>query len=844
MSSVSETFEFDEVKYRADHKNLPLPTLRAKLKELDESETNHKVGLRSSLMAVVFTAGVSLVGTAYTGRHLYIIDQKQKILKEILRQRSDEESAPAATRSNTTSAWSKKWEQHVARRSTETSSDRDSTKANNSSDSDSNLGSEGSSRVLSPVAHKVANPFNQSTLNTTTHSRNRPTPSPHPDPTPASPPAQQTNPFSNVESSTRQQFRNASISTLYEERTKLEKTVSSLTTKIQGHLSYLERQDAEIRVSSAKRQLNTIHKMIEESPELDERQFRRDLQDLPLSSLQAMLHRLDDQRERLKVMGQLPLLPAQREENERKMSVVGKKRAIVNQAINETRDPELKKEVSVDVDVQPPFDEDVYRQQVQGEGKTTLNRKYIALLEEKELLKTRMKDTLSPQKRQSFERQLSVVDKKRAILLATIKREEDFDAKKYHTEVQKLPLAALQAVMSTLEAEQKNMRTEIFLLVSSVEKKKKEEEMTVIRKKRKIVGKLIQQRSNKEGDKNSLHYSPLDEPNVHFDEEHYRSQFEHQSLVNLYGEQVTLLRENTRLIREKQTNMSPEEVVEGQILLIGKKYAVIDLLIQEAEGRTSHPQSDDFDEEAYLFQHLGLSLAALQRVVSGLEGEHAVLRREAHSLISAAEKKKREDEMKIIEMKHKVVERLIRRKWNEGEMKVSDPEPRVEVDTSFNEEHYRSRFKYQPLANLEGERRLLRLENTRLIQEVQSKSSPQQREATEKHLSIVGKKRLIVNSLILEAEERAIYSQMDSKSSANLSDQNRSAAPPLLLDTSEEIVDFATSLEPPALHPMNMDAKTAKADLLSTETFDDEVFIPTRPDPSSDAFYWSSEILD
>ncbi|KAG8769583.1 hypothetical protein FS842_002742 [Serendipita sp. 407] len=877
-----------------------------------------------------------------------------------------------------------------------------------------------------------------------------------------------------------------------------------------------------MRVSTAKRQLNAIDKMIEESPELDERQFRSDLQELPVPSLQATLRRLDEQRERLRVMGQLPLLPAQREENERKMSAVRKKVTIVNQIINETRDPERGKEGSVGVKKQLAFDEDEFRRQLRGEGRATLEQMSTDLLKDKQHLVASMSESwVTPQRRQGLEFRLSVVDKKRAILLEMIKRKEDFDEKSYRAQLYNLPPTALRDVMSTLQREQTKLRTEM-ISSPSVEKKKKEEELTILRIKRRAVEGVLQQRSNegKELESSTVSWrttemsnreqrkkesvgesvQPAFDADVYqeqlrergkvardqelagvlrerksvlesmnevwvttrrrqdlelqlsvvdqkwailleminleeeFKEMSYRAQVQNLPLTTLHAVMSTLHREQAKLrtgmissssvekkkkeeeikilrikhkvveevlqqrsnggkelesstvswranemsnreqrkresvgesmqpafdvevyqeqVRERGKGARDQELagvlrerksvlesmneswvttrrrqdLELQLSIVDKKWAILleminreeefdemsyraqfqnlpfitlqavmsNLLEEQKKLRTKmmslfssvekrkkeeemtilrtkrkvveeliQQRSDigrdkknasyfsSLDEERYRSQLRNLPLAALQRVMSDLQEEEARLRKEAYSSISSFEKKRREEEIVIVQMKFKVVEGLVQRLWNEGATNAPEPEPLVEVDTPFKQEDYQSQFRNESLENLQRERHSLLQENIRLVQEMQGTLSPEKRGATEKQLSIVGKKRVIVNSLMHEAEERAIYSQVTSTSSARSpahpSNEKWSAAPSpsLLLDTSEEIVDVVTSLRPLAPHPINMGGNVAKADLLSTETFDDGAFSPTRPDPTAtDAFYWSSEILD
>ncbi|KAG8852296.1 hypothetical protein FRB91_006663 [Serendipita sp. 411] len=940
MSSLSSsTSHFDALKYRADHQHLALSTLRIILEQLEESESesNRKVGLRTL---------VSFFGKASnTSRKPSVLDQKKKILKEILHQRSNEEYTSMFNTSNSTSMSSNKRGQQPARLSRSISSDRDSTKATICSDSNSYLGNEDSSRAPSPSTRQTTSPLYQSNLNTINHAQTHLNPSLQPDSTPVASPVRHSIPFSDVESSTRQRFRNASINTLYEERTRLKETISSLITKIQGQLSYLERQDAEMRVSTAKRQLNAIDKMIEEAPELDERQFRSDLQELPVPSLQATLRRLDEQRERLRVMGQVPLLPAQREENERKISAVRKKMTIVNQIINEARDPERGKEGSVGVKKKLGFDEDEFRRQLRGEGRATLEQMSTDLLKDMQHLVASMSESwMTPQRRQGLEFRLSVVDKKRVILLEMIKRKEDFDEKTYRAQLYNIPPTALRAVLSTLQREQTKLRTEM-ISSSSVEKERKEEEMTILRIKRRLVEEVIQQRSSegKELEPSTVSWrttemsnreqrkkesvgesvQPAFDADVYqeqvrergkaardqelavvlrerksvlesmnevwlttrrrqdlelqlsvvdrkwailleminreeeFDEMRYRVQFQNLPFITLQAAMSNLLEEQKKLRTKMMSLFSSVEKrkKEEEMTILRTKRKVVEELIQQRSNTGGDKKNASYfsslDEERYRSQLRNLPLAALQRVMSDLQEEEARLRKEAYSSISSFEKKRREEEIAIVQMKFKVVEGLIQRLWNEGATNGSAPEPLVEVDTPFKEEDYQSQFRNESLENLQRERHSLLQENIRLVQEMQGSLSPEQRGATERQLSIVGKKRVIVNSLMHEAEERAIYSQVTSTSSARPPahpfDEKWSAAPSpsLLLDTSEEIVDIVTSLRPLAPHPINMGGNVAKADLLSTETFDDGAFSPTRPDPTTtDAFYWSSEILD
>ncbi|KAG8806466.1 hypothetical protein FRC17_004976, partial [Serendipita sp. 399] len=210
--SLSDTLHFDEFRYRDVHQDLPLTTLRAKLKELDESESAHGVGLGYSLLGAVATGGLSLLGTAYTGRQLSVINQKMKILKEIIHQRSNEEEAPASPKPIVSKSGATAWVWGPPRDDHNSLEDVSSDRADAgslSSRSDGSIASSSPKRMASPEPKQMST----ANLSSTQVSSSL---------------AQPIRPSPDAKSVTRTQFFIAPNNTLYIERTRSKETSSTL----------------------------------------------------------------------------------------------------------------------------------------------------------------------------------------------------------------------------------------------------------------------------------------------------------------------------------------------------------------------------------------------------------------------------------------------------------------------------------------------------------------------------------------------------------------------------------------------------------------------------------------
>ncbi|KAG8806465.1 hypothetical protein FRC17_004975, partial [Serendipita sp. 399] len=405
-------------------------------------------------------------------------------------------------------------------------------------------------------------------------------------------PSQPADSPTDIEFTVRSQLHNASILSLYNERARLRETINSLTAMLQTQMTPLERQKTELEVSLARKKLETVQKLIEESPEIDEVQFRHDLQQMTLPLLQSLLYRLDEQNQRLKATSQLPLIASLRLENECKLLMVARKRDIVSQAINQAWNYAGERE-PVSLRAGPTFDENQYREQLRTEGQASLERRLADILAEKKALIKSMQDSMSPERRQNTERQLSIVDKKRAILLERINQKAHFNEASYRSQFQNSPVVSLHSTSTQLQEELAWLRGDLDPSLPSMMKKKKEQEIELVLAKLSVVRELIHERSTEMNTSTNDSPSPNIQLDTLFNEAQYVSQMTLRSLTDLRNERDAQQQHSGQLIRELQSSLSPDRrgAVEKQLSVIGKKRAVLNRMIQEAETSSVHSKS-------------------------------------------------------------------------------------------------------------------------------------------------------------------------------------------------------------------------------------------------------------
>ncbi|KAG8803306.1 hypothetical protein FRC17_006203 [Serendipita sp. 399] len=275
--------------------------------------------------------------------------------------------------------------------------------------------------------------------------------------------------------------------------------------------------------------------MIEDSVELNEEQFRLDLKERSLSSLEALLTRLNARCRQLDLVARLPALPSVRKQNERDAETMMKKCEIVAQAIRDAKALEKEKGES---DVQgegPTFDEDRYRERLKPLGQVDLRQELAVLLKEKEALRKRIQESMSPEERQSAERQLSIADTKRVILLKMINQRVESDEIAFRSQLLNLTLASYPV--------------------------------------QKFGGGLLPPIQPK-----VAAYAP-------FIEKQYLSQIRYQSSADLQKKSDALEQQSLVLTEEKQSDLSPQRKteVENQLTIVDRKRAILSKLLRERE---------------------------------------------------------------------------------------------------------------------------------------------------------------------------------------------------------------------------------------------------------------------
>ncbi|KAG8807307.1 hypothetical protein FRC17_004524 [Serendipita sp. 399] len=405
--------------------------------------------------------------------------------------------------------------------------------------------------------------------------------------------SQPANSSSDIESTVRNQLQNASILSLYNERARLKETIDSLTTTLDTRLTPLERQSTQLNVSVAKKKLETVQNLIVESPELDEVQFRLDMPQMGLPLLQSFLYQLDEHKQRLKAALQLPLDASLRQENERRLSIVARKQYIINQAIHKAWNLDGGEREPISLMPELTFDENHYREQLSAEGQGSLEGKLVDILAEKRGLIKSMQDLMSPERRQNTERQLSIVDKKRAILLERINQKAHFDKASYRSQFQNSPAVSLHSTSTQLQEELAWLRGDLDPSLPSMMKKRKEEEIELVLAKLSVVRELIHERSTEMNTSTNDSPSPNIQLDTLFNEAQYVSQMTLRSLTDLRNERDAQQQHSGQLIRELQSSLSPDRrgAVEKQLSVIGKKRAVLNRMIQEAETSSVHSKS-------------------------------------------------------------------------------------------------------------------------------------------------------------------------------------------------------------------------------------------------------------
>ncbi|KAG8807308.1 hypothetical protein FRC17_004525, partial [Serendipita sp. 399] len=316
-------------------------------------------------------------------------------------------------------------------------------------------------------------------------------------------------------------------------------------------------------------------------------------------------------------------------------------------------------------------------------------------------------------------------------------------------------------------------------------------------------------------------------PELAFDEDRYREQLRQESQISLDQKLADVFAEKKRLMRNMQDSMSSEQrqTMERQCSIVDSKRAI---LLERIYQKT------EFDEGDYRIQLQDLPLLSLQAVLRQLQEELTGLTVDAHSSLPPMMKKKKKEEIEVITVKQRIVEELIEQRSTAKRSRGQRPS--IEVDAVFNEAQYLSQVRFHSVESLRKEHDALHQRSVQLIREMRASLSPHRRGAVEKELSIIGKKRTILNKLIEEAGQVVIdpRSELPASSSVKRARPREEQTLISLLDSSEEVVDVNTGSNSHR-HSLNT-VIGGTVDGPSTEIFDDD-FVQKRPDPSSDAYY-------